>query len=105
MPLQVCKRRLQVHREVLKQIIANFHAYRPLLSAIMNAYDNMIGTQQDLLAELRPVQNHYPTGIYPTLETTLIRCHDLPPTWGSRHQRQDSSRVDSDRQLPLPRVG
>lgn len=54
--LQVCKRRLQVHREVLKQIIANFHAYRPLLSAIMNAYDNMIGTQQDLLAELRPLQ-------------------------------------------------
>lgn len=105
MPLQVCKRRLQVHREVLKQIIANFHAYRPLLSAIMNAYDNMIGTQQDLLAELRPVQNHYPTGIYPTLETTLIRCHDLPPTRGSRHHRQDSSRVDSDRQLPLPRVG
>ena len=54
--LQVCKRRLQVHREVLKQIIANFHAYRPLLSAIMNTYDTMIGTQQDLLAELRPLQ-------------------------------------------------
>jgi hypothetical protein len=54
--LQIHRRRLQVHREVFKRIISNFHAYRPLLSAVMNEYDGMISTLQDQLTELRPLQ-------------------------------------------------
>ncbi|XP_059164929.1 translin-associated factor X-interacting protein 1-like [Physella acuta] len=48
--------RLQAHREVFEYLIEDFKTYKPLLSAIKNEYEMMLGYQRQQIRQLEPLK-------------------------------------------------